>query len=75
MYREDPTLPMAYFATLARVSETYAARILKLAFLAPDIIEAILAGKQPRSLTLKRLLRGIPLSWSEQRKRFGIGQA
>jgi hypothetical protein len=45
------------------------------ACLAPDIVETIVAGKQPRSLTLKRLLRGIPLSWAEQRERFGLRQA
>jgi len=43
-----------------------------LADLAPDIIEAIVAGNQPRSLTLKRLLRHIPLNWAKQRERFGI---
>lgn len=75
LYRRDPTLPMAYFATRARVSESYATRILRLACLAPDIVEAIVAGKQPRSLTLKRLLRGIPLCWAEQRERFGLRQA
>ncbi len=75
LYRREPTLPMAYFAARARVSESYASRILCLAFLAPDIVEAIVAGKHPRSLTLKRLLREIPLSWAEQRERFGIRQA
>ncbi|MCZ6628178.1 MAG: hypothetical protein O7E56_08110, partial [SAR324 cluster bacterium] len=72
LYRRDPTHPMTYFAKRARVSESYASRILRLAFLAPDIVEAIVTGKQPRSLTLKRLLREIPLSWAEQRERFGI---
>lgn len=41
-----------------------------LAFLAPDIVEAILSGRQPRSLTLARLRRAcpLPLSWDDQRK-------
>jgi len=29
-------------------------------YLAPDIVEAILAGNQPRSLTLKKLLQDVP---------------
>ena len=75
LYQREPTLPMAYFAGRAHGSESYATRILRLTFLAPDIVEAIVAGKQPRSLSLKRLLREIPLSWAEQRERFGIRQA
>ncbi len=44
---------------------------IRLAFLAPDIVEAILQGKQPRSLTVARLKRAcpLPLSWEEQRTR------
>jgi DNA invertase Pin-like site-specific DNA recombinase len=45
-------------------------RILPLAFLAPDITKAILAGKQPVDLTAKRLKRigKLPACWSEQRR-------
>ncbi|MFY9991268.1 MAG: hypothetical protein WAL40_09545, partial [Rhodoplanes sp.] len=35
--------------------------------LAPDIVEAIVEGRQPRSLTVKRLLQGIPCAWADQR--------
>jgi hypothetical protein len=46
-----------------------ARRILRLAFLAPDLQRAILDGRQPRHLTLARLIdRDIPLLWSEQRR-------
>ena len=40
------------------------------AFLAPDIVEAILRGKQPIKLTPEKLkrLRNLPKSWEEQRK-------
>ncbi len=45
-------------------------RTIRLAFLAPDIVEAILSGRQPADLTLTRLKRlgDLPLSWSEQRE-------
>ena len=75
LYRRDRTLPMAYFAARARVSESYPARILRLAYLAPDIVAVVVAGKQPRSRTLKRFHRGIPPSWAAQRERFGLRQA
>jgi DNA invertase Pin-like site-specific DNA recombinase len=46
-----------------------ARRILRLAFLAPDLQQAILEGRQPKSLTLAHLIESdIPLLWSEQRR-------
>jgi hypothetical protein len=59
-------------ATGEGVTERYVARLLKLAFLAPDIVEAILEGRQPADLELQRLLQDIPLGWEEQRRRFGF---
>jgi hypothetical protein len=49
-------------------------RLLPLAFLAPDIVEAILEGQQPVELTADRLKRmtPVPLAWSEQRKALGF---
>jgi DNA invertase Pin-like site-specific DNA recombinase len=46
-------------------------RLIRLAFLAPDLQRAILAGEQPERLTLARLLDGdLPLSWAGQRRMF-----
>jgi site-specific DNA recombinase len=49
-------------------------RFLPLAFLAPDIVEAIINGKQPTGLTPEKLkrLRDLPKSWEEQRKILGF---
>ncbi len=49
-------------------------RTIRLALLAPDIVEAILAGRQPAGLTLTRLRRlgPLPLSWAEQRRLLGF---
>jgi DNA invertase Pin-like site-specific DNA recombinase len=48
-------------------------RCLPLAFLAPDIVEAILQGRQPVELTALRLKRiRLPLSWVEQRHLLGF---
>jgi DNA invertase Pin-like site-specific DNA recombinase len=43
-------------------------RSISLAFLAPDIVEMIVSGRQPIALTLERLraCRPLPLDWSEQ---------
>ncbi len=50
-------------------------RILPLGLLAPDIVEAILAGRQPADLTVSRLKRlsELPISWHEQRRILGFG--
>ena len=49
-------------------SERYIRKILPLAYLAPDITEAILHGTQSPTLELKHLVGGkLPLSWNEQR--------
>ena len=49
-------------------------RALPLAFLAPDIVEAILMGCQPVDLTVTRLrrLRVLPTSWEHQRHLLGF---
>jgi hypothetical protein len=44
-----------------KLNDAHVRRVLRLGYLAPDIIEAIVEGRQPRSLTVKRLLRGIPV--------------
>jgi hypothetical protein len=46
----------------------YVSRIIQFAFLAPDIVEAILAGRQPVDLTVETITReiDIPLAWTEQ---------
>ena len=49
-------------------------RILPLGLLAPDIVEAIVAGRQPIELTAIRLkrIRDLPVSWAEQRRVLGF---
>ena len=47
-------------------------RALSLVNLAPDIIEAILDGKEPSTVTLSRLRKGFPDDWDAQRKFFGM---
>jgi len=51
---------------------TYVRRILRLAYLAPDVVLAIAEGRHPPTLVLQRLLRPIPLAWAEQRQTLGF---
>jgi hypothetical protein len=66
--KDDSGLPVLNAAP----SSPYHRRLVRLAFLAPDIQRAILVGKQPPGLTLEQLTRRrLPLLWSEQRRAFG----
>ena len=56
------------------MNEVHVRRLLRLNFLAPDIIEAVVDGRQPRSLTVKQLLRAIPSTWEDQRAAFGFSR-
>jgi hypothetical protein len=50
------------------ISKSYVSRILRLALLAPDLVEAILAGSMDQGMMLERLERPLPVSWDEQRR-------
>jgi site-specific DNA recombinase len=65
---------VAEIAERERVGSRYVRRLLRLAFLAPDIIEAIAAGDQPPELTAEALAERIdlPLLWAAQEKAVGI---
>jgi hypothetical protein len=52
------------------IRKTYVSQILRLTLLSPEIVEAILDGRQPAALQLDDLLAGFPLEWSDQRLLF-----
>ncbi len=52
------------------LNERYVSRVLKCAFLAPDIVKSIVEGAQPKSLSLDLLMRHVPAGWNHQRDLF-----
>jgi len=58
--------------TKVRFPRNYVMRILRLGFLAPDLIEAILNGKLPLAVNLEALRNPISPDWAEQREFFGL---
>jgi hypothetical protein len=56
-----------------RVTDAYVCRLLPLTCLAPDIVEAILDGRQPKGLRLAEILGNGPVSWEEQRVSWRFG--
>jgi hypothetical protein len=67
-------VPFAALAKHAGVSPSYFTRLVRFSYLAPDIIQAILDGRQPRALTADKLLTHsrLPLTWHEQRTVLGF---
>jgi hypothetical protein len=56
------------------VTDAYVCRLLPLTCLAPDIVEAILDGRQPKGLRLADMLGNGPLGWEEQRLTWGLAR-
>lgn len=62
------------FATVGELAEregiapSYLARLLRLALLAPEIVEAVLEGRQGVEVTLAKLPETLPAAWAEQRE-------
>lgn len=63
---------MAELEKLVGTDKSYLCKILRFSLLAPDIVEAILAGKEPDGLSLISVKGAIPALWEEQRERFGF---
>jgi site-specific DNA recombinase len=55
-----------------KLNDAHVRRLLRFGYLAPDIVEAIVEGRQPRALTVRRLLHGMPCAWADQRRAFGF---
>jgi len=71
---ESDSVPFAALAKRQGVSPSYFTRLVRLSYLAPDITEAILDGRQPRDLTADKLLAHsrLPLGWRKQRAVLGF---
>ncbi len=61
-------------AKAEKVNDSYLSRILRLTLIALNIIEAILAGRQPSTVQLDELIKPMPAVWHQQRARLRIPQ-
>ncbi len=61
-------------AAAEKIERGYLGTLLRLTLLAPDIVEALLEGRQPEGMTLPALLGPAPMAWQGQRSGFGTGQ-
>jgi hypothetical protein len=72
-----PPKTISNLAAANGVNASYFTRVLRTAYLAPDIIEAIIEGRQPPELTANKLVRvkNLPIDWPGQRQALGFPAA
>ncbi|WP_333683258.1 hypothetical protein [Pontibaca methylaminivorans] len=77
-FRWKQMLESGDFTTIAELADrdgiavSYVTRLLRLTQLGPDIIDAILDGRQGAEVTLARLMEPFPVSWIEQKDAFAV---
>lgn len=76
-FRWRKLLDSGDFATIEEIADaeninsSYVSRILRTTLLAPEIVKAILAGRQPAGLTMARALEPFPVEWEQQKSVLG----
>ena len=70
----NPSVTLNEAGAAQDLGAPYAARLMRLNYLAPDIVAAILKGQQPAALSATKLMADtrLPLAWAEQRKALGF---
>lgn len=53
-------------ANAEKINSSYVSRVLRMTLLAPEIVEAILGGRQPEGLTMAKAMQPFPPEWSHQ---------
>lgn len=70
---DDQKISLSELSKREKLDRGYMGQILRLTTLAPDIIMAIIEGRQPKLLTARRLIRDhFPYSWEDQRRELGF---
>ena len=75
MLEEGRYRSAAEIAEAEGVTRSFVNRLLRLTLLAPDIVEAILEGRQPKAMQLEELTHAMPSEWEKQRKALLSGAA
>jgi hypothetical protein len=62
-------------ATREKINKSYVSRVLRLTLLPPDTVEAVLDGRQAPGITLRGLMKGVPVEWENQRSNTSVKTA
>ena len=68
MLEEGRYASISEMAAAEKIERGYLSSLLRLTLLPPEMVEAILDGRQPEGVTLPGLLEEVPVVWGEQRK-------
>ena len=66
MLQEGDYQTLEEIANAESINPSYVSRLLRMTLLAPDIVEAILAGRQSPGLTMARAMQPFPMEWKHQ---------
>jgi len=75
MLDEGRYASISEMAGAEKLDRGYLGRLLQLTLLAPDIVEAIVEGKQPQGVTLLTMMGPLPVEWVVQRQAVAGAQA
>ena len=71
-FRWRKLLEAGEFSTIEEIADaevinpSYVSRVLRITLLAPEVVEAIVAGRQPEGLTMAKAMQPFPLEWARQ---------
>jgi hypothetical protein len=72
LVEKERETPLIQLASRMNCKKTRFARLVRLNYLAPDIVTSIIDGVQPADLTSRKLMQhDIPMDWALQRRMFG----
>ena len=74
MLEEGRYASISEMAAAEKIERGYLGSLLRLTLLAPDVVEAILAGRQPEGVTLPKLMEPFPVEWRQQAREW-VAQA
>lgn len=66
MLREGDYQTLEEIADAENINPSYVSRLLRMTLLAPEIVEAVLAGRQPPGLTMAKAMQPFPFEWRHQ---------
>ena len=73
-FRWKRMLESGEFASISELAEkegiafTYMARLMRLSLLSPELVDAVMDGRQPAHITLANLMDPFPTDWKEQHR-------